>query len=228
MYRVILILIAVFMLPLASAYAAYQEIPLPAYNFNTNSLDTSYPDGPSVLGGIPFDIPDTSDPGISVNAWHSHYAAPGNYEPVTLEIPVNVYGVKQVFTLINTFWGQTIAKARLEFEGDDTAFLSLDLVGGWNVRDYYKWSLFPQTINDPNTQLVVDLASMRLDMQTTLLPADFWDENLAVIRLVDYGGINMSRTFLAGVTVNAVPVPAAAWLLGSGLLGLFGLRRKMK
>ncbi|MBV5305373.1 MAG: VPLPA-CTERM sorting domain-containing protein [Desulfobulbaceae bacterium] len=23
-----------------------------------------------------------------------------------------------------------------------------------------------------------------------------------------------------------VPVPAAAWLLGSGLLGLFGLRRK--
>ncbi|WP_197910382.1 VPLPA-CTERM sorting domain-containing protein [Desulfosarcina ovata] len=28
--------------------------------------------------------------------------------------------------------------------------------------------------------------------------------------------------------VAAVPVPAAVWLLGSGLLGLFGIRRKMK
>ena len=28
------------------------------------------------------------------------------------------------------------------------------------------------------------------------------------------------------INVSAVPVPAAAWLLGSGLLGLFGLRRK--
>ena len=26
----------------------------------------------------------------------------------------------------------------------------------------------------------------------------------------------------------ATPIPAAAWLLGSGLMGLFGMRRKMK
>ena len=29
-------------------------------------------------------------------------------------------------------------------------------------------------------------------------------------------------------SINAVPVPAAVWLLGSGLLGLLGIRRKMK
>lgn len=32
---------------------------------------------------------------------------------------------------------------------------------------------------------------------------------------------------LAVIEGNPVPVPAAAWLLGSGLLGLFGLRRKL-
>jgi hypothetical protein len=29
-----------------------------------------------------------------------------------------------------------------------------------------------------------------------------------------------------GTEIKAVPVPAAVWLLGSGLLGLFGIRRK--
>jgi hypothetical protein len=32
--------------------------------------------------------------------------------------------------------------------------------------------------------------------------------------------------FIDAVEARAVPVPAAAWLLGSGLLGLVGLRRK--
>ncbi|MCG8670048.1 MAG: VPLPA-CTERM sorting domain-containing protein [Pseudomonadales bacterium] len=34
--------------------------------------------------------------------------------------------------------------------------------------------------------------------------------------------------FNASVNVSAVPVPAAVWMLGSGLIALFGLRRKTK
>jgi hypothetical protein len=41
-------------------------------------------------------------------------------------------------------------------------------------------------------------------------------------------GASYSNFYLDKVelTVSSVPVPAAAWLLGSGLLGLIGLRRK--
>ena len=37
----------------------------------------------------------------------------------------------------------------------------------------------------------------------------------------DIGGLNT-------VVLNAVPVPSALWLLGSGLTGIVGIRRKSK
>ncbi len=44
------------------------------------------------------------------------------------------------------------------------------------------------------------------------------------------GGIDMSGTVALelGGTVNVVPVPAAVWLFGSGLIGLAGLARRKK
>ena len=41
------------------------------------------------------------------------------------------------------------------------------------------------------------------------------------------GGVNVPVTYIDGqVTVSAVPVPAAAWLMMSGLLGLVGVARR--
>ena len=43
------------------------------------------------------------------------------------------------------------------------------------------------------------------------------------------GFVDVNPTFIGGsVTVNAVPVPAAVWLFGSGLLGLVGMARRKK
>jgi len=39
--------------------------------------------------------------------------------------------------------------------------------------------------------------------------------------------LNQRHEFsVAALEVNAVPIPAAAWLLGSGLVGLVALRRR--
>ena len=40
------------------------------------------------------------------------------------------------------------------------------------------------------------------------------------------GSVNISGTGDCSVSVSAVPVPAAAWLFGSGLLGLIGISRR--
>lgn len=42
------------------------------------------------------------------------------------------------------------------------------------------------------------------------------------------GSVHTSAWVFSGINVSSVPVPAAAWLLGSGLLGLVGVARKSK
>ena len=44
-----------------------------------------------------------------------------------------------------------------------------------------------------------------------------------------YGeGTNSCAFKIIGTSSAPVPIPAAVWLFGSGLLGLFGVRRKMR
>jgi hypothetical protein len=48
---------------------------------------------------------------------------------------------------------------------------------------------------------------------------------VAVINLFNDGGTS-AQSFDASTTATPTPIPAAAYLLGSGLMGLFGIRRK--
>ena len=47
------------------------------------------------------------------------------------------------------------------------------------------------------------------------------------IGLIDYEGFPVAESY-AGVAANLVPIPGAVWLLGSGLVGLVGLKRRKK
>ena len=58
-----------------------------------------------------------------------------------------------------------------------------------------------------------------------------WDKSLVTTDVITARGVSLDGQFpfeLATVNCNAVPIPGAVWLLGSGLLGLVGLRRKTK
>jgi hypothetical protein len=85
------------------------------------------------------------------------------------------------------------------------------LLGGNTVRTIFMLD----GINDGAGSLV--------DFQTGILPDSF--HNLIS---VDFVAPNYLRYSLDNISVDAIPtpIPAAAWMFGSGLVGLVGLRRK--
>ena len=58
------------------------------------------------------------------------------------------------------------------------------------------------------------------DMTDNDLPADSWFDTSSNLISMNYIG--------SSAIVNAVPVPAALWLFGSGFLGLAGIARHKK
>ncbi len=106
------------------------------FNYNSSLDDIrpgfAWPIGDVILDGIPFSIPEGS------NIWNSHDPWVTGPNPRTLDIPVNKYGIDQVYTLINTIGGQPgpTVYAWIEFWGDNGAYYRKDLVGNVDIRDY--------------------------------------------------------------------------------------------
>jgi len=227
MQRTLLFFVLLVLFPVA-AHAGFQTVALPSaeLNYNTSFISLGL-HGDQILGtgNIPIDIPDSGN-----NAWYSQNAAASDSAQVTLEIPVGVYGAGTVYTLINTHWGQVTPLATVKFYIGDVVAHSVDLAGNTHIRDWNPGN-YTNSIDPAYAEKILDgSGSRRLDMQTFVLPGSFSTATLSKIELFDYGARNTSRTFITGLTVETaeaqVPVPAAAWLLGSGLVGLFSLRRR--
>ncbi|BAN34336.1 hypothetical protein SCD_n00488 [Sulfuricella denitrificans skB26] len=66
-----------------------------------------------------------------------------------------------------------------------------------------------------------------MDVYSTTTAPTFVTFNWAGLdKVVMSDGDGTAHTAIDDITVNSVPVPAAAWLLGSGLLGLIGVARR--
>jgi formylglycine-generating enzyme len=129
-----------------------------------------------------------------------------------LTIDVNVNGVTNVWTLINTWGGQPgpTAYAWLVCTGSGGATYTKNLVGGVDIRDYNAGS-FQNDINGTTTVNVFACPDDnwgvpgRLDMQSIALPSEFASQTLVSIQLVDNGDAGFQRVILDGVTVSSLP-----------------------
>lgn len=171
-----------------------------SHNTRLQSINSQYPEGNNlILGDVPFNIPTGGN-----NIWRAELIGSN---PQMIEIKVDAFGVSEIHTLINTWWGQPgpNSYASLEFFGSDGAYFKKDLIGNEDIRDYAQ-SIWTNNINGTTTTEVVRIqpgsygSHDRLDKQQIELPADFADEILETVRVNDNGATNFQRVFLSGVT----------------------------
>jgi hypothetical protein len=166
-----------------------------------DSAGQVFPQGSVTLGGVRFDIPNQGN-----NIWVGAVAGGGN--PLTMEVDVQRAGVREVFTLINTFWGERNAGAyaSITFEGSAGAVHTVTLDGNKDVRDYLQ-NTWTNDINGTSTKNVFAAGTgkgkaVRLDMQTFRLPAAFATQTLTKIRISDWGALRFQRLMVSAITVR--------------------------
>jgi hypothetical protein len=232
MRRTVFALLAVGGLTVPGGARAQTYIPVdlsPHVNSRIQTLAgaaNQYPEGPTVLGGVPFDIPAGGN-----NAWDARFA--GTTNPRVLTIPVNIPNATRVETLVNTIWGETGAGtfASVTFTGSAGASYTLDLDGNVHVRDYLL-NTFTNTINGTTTTNVFRAGSgqdnlVRLDKQSIDLPVEFDTQTLTAITFTDNGAGNFQRLLVTGVTVQPVPEPVGLAVAASAPAAGYVVRRRV-
>ncbi len=219
---VIIIMIIGYLLTATTVSAGtYTPIALPDLNADISTwsdggrYNTVFP-GDHAWNGVPFSL---------ANDGENNKVYMG-----TMDIPVNVFGVTSVYTIMNSAFGSYGADiGDIEFFGTGGSYYRADIVEGYNIRDHY-YGYFNNVI-DGVTAVPAFTGSAwqsRLDMQIFNLSAAFTNDTLGFIRFTGINAGNAGNPFIAATTVeaNTVPVPAALWLFGSGLVGILGLRRR--
>ncbi|BBO68366.1 hypothetical protein DSCA_22960 [Desulfosarcina alkanivorans] len=210
----------------AFTYASESSLGLSTYNLDSNEeigydlgllgVDFTLADQDLLLGNI-----DTSDPAMGValyssnSTWQSFVGTNNEYAPVisgsgiilmqgaTREI-FATYGDVSPATVAGTANGGKTASNYFA----DGAYAGL-LTGGYGMASLASLAIDGQ----------VDIYLYQYDGNTLNTGFDAATDYAAMVSIFDNGDVVLNAP-------SAVPVPAAVWLLGSGLLGLIGIRRK--
>ena len=159
----------------------------------------AYPYGPSVLGGVPFNLADQN----SNRCWYG--GSVGGAGPTTLLIPlVGVTSPTIVYIAVNTFWGAAGGSyARVEFlDAAGVVAFSYGLVGNVQIRDYNANGPYTLSIQSPPTTNVFTTpdGGAVLDMTAIAIPPTL-ASSIVSVRIVDSGSNGFQRLIVFGVTV---------------------------
>lgn len=111
---------------------------------------------------------------------------------------------------------------------------------GYQIDDI-NWDLI--TVTKTNSQLALYINGIQVDSATNDSPVRYQDhyfiiganQNDGIVDLFHYGMIDDVRLYDHALTASeieaylaSVPIPGAVWLLGTGLIGLAGFRKKLR
>jgi hypothetical protein len=183
------------------------------------------PSGLTTLGGVAFNLGD--------GGWFAHDAAHGGNGTVSATVDVNIYGAKDVYTLMNLYWGTPGASyLSLTFTGSAGAVYTKDFYAGIDVRDFNNVG-YASTVSGTTTSVWNDWTPgagnwQQIDMQTIALPTAFLTQTLQTITIRDSGAFGVQRSFITGLTVESDPEPSTVFLLGTGLAAVWWLTRRSR
>jgi hypothetical protein len=214
-----------------AAHAAQSQVDISGQvnaNIQTYTNGTNYPLGPSSLSikGIDFAISPFEGGGTGVIQTGS---------PIdTYTISVDETGIKAVYTLINSAFGEAgFTTGALTFADSGGDSFTYDLTEGSNIRDHFNGFF----VNDAPAAFGTAnfTGDVRLDAQQIVLPTSFWTSELTTITFAatsEWGSPD-GEPFLAAVTTSTTlssPVPElSTWTMmiaGFAGLGWLGYSRR--
>jgi|LGOV01.1.fsa_nt_gb hypothetical protein len=174
----------------------------------------------------------TADPGIS---WQNSGGNPDGYMKFDNNIPYGSGATASIYAP-SKFLGNWSALGVTGFSYEAKIFTTGNYIKTGNYHAYisgpggeYRWN--GPSPNPSAGWLLLDVPLIETDW--TLVSGN-WDDTIANITEFRIGMAYYTNTTLFEITgidnvnLNAVPIPASVWLLGGGLIGLGGIRRKKK
>lgn len=187
----------------STTMGSYSTQYLPTFAINQSALSANYSSGVTDFATFTASTPTSLNAGGSFNIWYSSQGVlTGNFD-------FDLGGLSTIdsFALWNDpqSAGQGVNSFRL-YADNNASFTSAILLGNFSAVEGLGNSNYAQTYSfSPTAASYVRIAILS----------------------------NHGSTFVTGISeaafgASAVPVPAAVWLFGSGLLGLIGVTRRKK